>query len=273
MLWTGPAAVVPVQVGASRQPRGERRGGAVTAPEAAHVVAEAVVELRPALAGKLADLVGPGGVPRLGDDLGVTQHRVLADALQDRRVGAEGAGPVASEHGGQVEPEAVDVHLHGPVVEAVDDQLAHHGMVAVEGVVAAGEVQVAARIVGVEQVVDAVVQSPVGEGGSVRAPLGRVVEHHVQDHLDAGGVQGLDHLLELAHLAARLRSRGVAALGGEQADRVVGPVVDQRLTRSRSGGVLVRFGHRQQLDRGHAHLAQIRDALREAAERAGVLHS
>ena len=267
-----PAAVVPVQVGASRQPRGERGCAAVTAPEAAHVVAEAVVELRPAVAGKLADLIGAGGVPRLGDDLGVSEHRVLADPLKDRRVGAEVAGPVASEHGGEVEPETVDVHLHRPVVEAFDDQLPHHRMVAVERVVAAGEVQVAARILGVEQVVDAVVQAPVGERGPVRASLRGVVEHHVQDHLDAGGVHGLDHFLELAHLAARLRSRGVAALGGEQADRVVGPVVDQRLAGGRSGGVLVRLGHRQQLDRGHAQLVQVRDALDEAAERAGVGH-
>ena len=146
------------------------------------------------------------------------------------------------------------------------------GMVAVEGVVAAGEVQVAARIVGVEQVVDAVVQSPVGEGRALRAAFRRVVEHHVQDQLEAGGVQGLDHLLELAHLAAGLSSRAVAALGCEQTDRVVAPVVDQRLTRGRAGDVLVRFGHRQQLDRGNAQLGQVRDAFDESAEGAGVVH-
>ena len=145
-------------------------------------------------------------------------------------------------------------------------------MIAVEGVVAAGEVQIAARIARVEQVVDAVVEASIGEGGPLGAALRRVVEHHVQDHLDAGGVQRLDHLLEVAHLAAGLGSRAVAALGGEQADRVVGPVVDQRLTRRRTGGVLVGLGHRQQLDRGHAQIAQMGDALDDAAEGARMVH-
>jgi hypothetical protein len=77
----------------------------------AHVVAVAPVPFREAVAGEGADLVGPGGVPRLGDDLGVAQDGVLGDVFHDGRVGQQFAVLIAGEHGGEVEAEAVDVHV------------------------------------------------------------------------------------------------------------------------------------------------------------------
>ena len=59
----------------------------------------------------------------------------------------------------QVEAEPVDVHLLGPVAQAVDDEGPHGGVVAVEGVAAAGVVVVLA--LRGEHVVDAVVDAPV----------------------------------------------------------------------------------------------------------------
>ena len=262
-------AVALVQVGAPRQPGSQGGGGAVAAPEAAHVVAEAVVEFRPPVARELAHLVGAGGVPRLGDDLGVAQHRILTDLFKDRRVGAQVAGAVAAEHRRQVESEAVDVHLHHPVVQAVDDHAPHHRVVAVQGVAAAGEIQVAAAVAGIEQVVDAVVQAAVGEGGAGSVALGGVVEDHVQNDLDPGRVQRAHHLLELGHLPAGFGCGAVAALRGEQADRVVAPVVDQRRgirVRGPAGSVLVGLVHGQQFDRGHAERPQVGNALAEAEE-------
>ena len=55
---------------------------------------------------------------------------------------------LAREGAGQVEAEAVDVHLEHPVAQAVHDQLQHLRTLHVERVAAAGEVDVVARIVG-----------------------------------------------------------------------------------------------------------------------------
>ena len=55
--------------------------------------------------------------------------------------------------------------------------------------------------------------------------LGSVVVDHVQDHLDAGGMQRLDHLLELGDLLAERAAGGKPRAWREKPDRVVAPVI------------------------------------------------
>jgi hypothetical protein len=84
--------------------------------------------------------------------------------------------------------------------------------------------------------------------------------HHVEDHFQAGPVQRVHHRLELGDLAAGLAGPdggGVAVVGGEEADRVVAPVVRQSFRdQERLRHVLV-YG--QQLDGRDAEVAQVRD--------------
>ena len=54
------------------------------------------------------------------------------------------AAAVAAEDAGQVEAEAVDVHVADPVAQAGHDQVADDRMVAIDRVAAAGEVQIPA---------------------------------------------------------------------------------------------------------------------------------
>ena len=98
--------------------------------------------------------------------------------------------------------------------------------------------------------------------------LGRVVVDHVEDDLDARGVEGLDHPLELLHLLAALARRGVAVVRRQEADRVVAPVVAQAaLDEVR---VLDELVHGQELDGGDAEREQVLDGGRmgEAGVRA-----
>ena len=144
----GLAAVVLVEVAAAGQPRGELGGGAAVAlPEAADAVAVLAVPLGPEHR-EVADLVAARAeVPRLGDQLDLREDRVLVDDVEER------AQPVdlvqlAGQRAGQVEAEAVDVHLGDPVAQAVHDELQHARVRHVERVAAAGEVHVVARVVG-----------------------------------------------------------------------------------------------------------------------------
>ena len=141
----------------------------------------------------------------------------------------------------QVEAEAVDVHVGDPVAEAVEDEVEDLGVAGVEGVAAAGEVDVAALVARGQPVVGGVVDPPQAEGGAELVALGGVVVDDVEDHLDAGRVQGQHHRLELPHLLAPGARRRVLGVGGEVAERVVAPVVGQAPAQqagapTRSGG-------------------------------------
>ena len=82
-------------------------------------VAVLAVPLRPA--GREAPDLVAGDVPRLGDHLDRRQDRVLVDQVEEGAVDVHVAA-LAGEGGGQVEPEAVDVHLGDPVAQGVQDQ-------------------------------------------------------------------------------------------------------------------------------------------------------
>ena len=248
-----------VQVGAAEQAVGQPRDGAVVAAhEGTHVVAEVAVPLLPAVADEVADLVQAGGVPRLGDQLGAGEHGVGLDVPQHRRVGQRVALLVAREDRREVEAETVDVHHLDPVVQAVEDQPAHDGVVGVERVAAAGEVLVAA--LGVEHVVRGVLEPAQRQRRPAFVAFGAVVEDDVEDHLDAGAVQRLDHVAELVEHGERLAPRRVAGVRREPRDRRVAPVVGQ----PRRGVERVVLEHRQQLDRGHAERFQVRNLVDDA---------
>ena len=90
-----------------------------------------------------------------------------------------------------------------PVPQAVEHQLPHDRVVAVERVAAAAEVVVVAFRR--EHVVRRVVEPAERDRRAAFVAFGRVVEHDVEHHLDAVLVQLLDQRLELVDLHAELR--------------------------------------------------------------------
>ena len=107
---------------------------------------------------------------------------------------------LARQRAGEIEAEAVDVHLDDPVAQAVHDELQHARVAHVQRVAAAGEVHVVARVVRRAAGSRTLLSMPRSESvGPEVVAFGRVVVDDVEDHLDAGGVQRADHRLELAH--------------------------------------------------------------------------
>ena len=86
--------------------------------------------------------------------------------------------------------------MPAPVAETVQDHPPHDGMIGVERVAGAAVVRVA-RAVSFEDVVRRIVQSAEAQGRSAVVAFRAVVEHHVQDDLEAGAMQRLDHVAEL----------------------------------------------------------------------------
>ena len=224
------AAVGLVEVAAAGQPGGElaQRAG-LAAPEVADGVAVLAVPLRPQRR-EVADLVATGpDVPRLGDQLGLADHGVLLDQVEEHRQPVD-VVELAGQGRREVEPESVDVHLGDPVPQRVHDQLQRVRVAHVQRVARAGVVHVVARVVVDQPVVRGVVDPAHRQRGAHVVALGRVVVDHVEDHLDARVVQVADHRLELLHLAARPAVRlGVGVVRGEERDGVVAPVVGEAL--------------------------------------------
>ena len=178
--------------------------------------------------------------------------------------------PLPGERGGEIETEAVDVHLADPVPQRVHDHAQARRVVGVDRVAGARGVHVTAGVVGHEPVVRRVVQPAEAQRRAQMAALRRVVEHHVEQHLQPGRMQRLDHRLELGDLpaaAAGPHRRGVAVMRGEEADGVVAPVVGQAARGQMPGGDELVDG--QQLDRGHPEAGQVLHHRRARQPRIG----
>ena len=76
-------------------------------------------------------------------------------------------------------------------------------MVALNSVATAGEVEIAAPIARIEVVEDFVREPLEVDHGAVGPALGGVIEHDVENHADAGGMQRVDHVSELAAVRSR----------------------------------------------------------------------
>jgi hypothetical protein len=130
----------------------------------------------------------------------------------------------------------------------------------VEAVPGAGGVVVVLLVVVDQPVVRRVVDAAERQRRPEVVALGGVVVDDVQDDLDAGRVQRLDHRLELLHLPAVPAERRVVVVRGEEADRVVAPVVASGP--GRPGAVVHELVHRHQLDGGDPELLEVLDHRR-----------
>ena len=223
----GPPAGVFVEVRRAGQPGGElAQGGGLAAPVVADGVAVLAVPLRPQPR-EVADLVAAlADVPGLGDQLDLADDRILLDQVEERRQPVD-VVELAGQRRGQVEAEAVHVHLQHPVAQRVHDQLQGVGIAGVEAVAGAGEVLVQAQVAVEQAVVGGVVDTAEVDRRPQVVAFGGVVVDDVEDHLDAGLVERAHHRLELRDRGPGMVGGGVLVVRREEAEGVVAPVVSQ----------------------------------------------
>ena len=143
-------------------------------------------------------------VPRLGDQFHLREHRAIFDGLKQRSLLAECRR--ASHNGRQVETKTVDVERLNPVFQAFISKMRNRRMAEVEGVTAAGPVLVIAILS--DPIIATVINSAHGERRAVEIAFSAVVQHHVQNDLNARRVQRLHRITKL--VPRRLRIGGVA---------------------------------------------------------------
>ncbi len=178
----------------------------------------------------------------------------------------------AAKGAGEVEPEAVHVHLLHPVVKAVHQETGDHRVVAVHRVAATGEVSIKTTVRGVQVVEDLVAEPLEADGGTPLVSFRSVVEDDVEDQPDARPVERLDHVTELVPRPDR--ADAVARMGGVEAVGAVAPVVLEPQSGRFGRHVLSVEGHHgQQLDMGDAEILQVRDLVDECPKGPGMLRT
>ena len=139
----------------------------------------------------------------------------------ERRTDRQHVGLAVVTH--EIESEAVDVIVAHPRDNRVDHDLLGHRMLGRHVLAAGGGLD---RAGGVQPLVVAGHNLVQDRGVSLTAGRG-VVEHLVQHHPKAVGVQTADHRAELRHPRTTIgcsRTRGVGAFRGHPVERVVAPV-------------------------------------------------
>ncbi len=234
----------------------------VAAPEAADVITKGVVPLLPGRA-ESTDLMTTGAdVPGLGHQPHLAQDRILGQRLEQWCVTIETAFQ-ATQRRCQVEAEAVDAGGGDPVAQAVQGQAQRWRAVECQAVAATHVVDVARRIVWLKAVVAGVVQATEVEGRAQFVAFAGVVEDHVEQHLEAGRLQGGHGLAQFAQGIAP----GQARIDGGHDHRVVAPVVGQ--PQGRQMAVVGPGGDGQQFQGGDTETLPMLDQRRMPQRRQG----
>ncbi len=145
-----------------------------------------------------------------------------------------------------------------PVAQTIKRPRHHFRMAEIERVAAAGPVMVATAFP--QPVVAGVVHAAHRQRRADLLQLCGMVQHHIQHHLDAGGVQVFYRLLELLQRAAASFARRIARLQRPERIGVVAPIVAQ--TKLLEARLVGKLRHRLQLQRGNAQPLKIADNSR-----------
>src|SRR5580704_3920135 len=169
----------------------------ITLPIGTNCIPIAIVPFCPAH-GEVSDLISSfAKVPGFGNQLDLREHRILMDDVEESSQ-AINLMKFAGESGGEVEAEAVHVHLKNPVAQTIHDQLQYTRMPHVQGVSGACVIPVIARIIRHKAVVSAIVDALQRKRGPQMVALGGVVIDNVENHFQSRRMQGLNHGLEFA---------------------------------------------------------------------------
>ncbi len=220
------ALLMAVDVGTGQKPRNKAVDTTiVTFQKTAHVIAKLSVPFLPAVTDKTADLIQPSHVPRFGNKLYSRQGRVRFYVPEDRRIFERMPLTIPGEYGCQVEAEAINMHFLNPVVETIDNKPSNYMMIGIKCITTAGVIDM--TTLRIHDVVDVVGKAAIAEGRSGMITFGGVIIDHIEDHLDTGAMQCLDHVAEFVQGAKRILAGTVGRMGCEKRDRAVPPIVDQ----------------------------------------------
>jgi hypothetical protein len=148
------------------------------------------------------------------------------------------------------------MHLAHPTAQAVEDQPPNNRFVGVQSVAAAGVVGVTGFVF-LQNVLGLVCKTAEAEGGPIFVAFGGVVVNDIEDDLDSGAVQRLDHVTKLVEHTERVPSRTVSIMRREKRKRLIPPIIAE----ARRTILFVEGEDRQKLDRADAKVPEVGNLL------------
>src|SRR5260370_34024103 len=116
------------------------------------------------------------------------------------------------------------MHLADPIAQAVEEPSPNHWVIGVQCIAATGLVCVPGFVLR-RDVIGIVCQSAKADGWTPLVALCGVVVDHVEDDLDAGAMQRLDHVAKFFDRAKRIRPGAVPVMRREKREGLISPVV------------------------------------------------
>ena len=114
----------------------------IASPIPPNVIAVSTVPLRPTQISKRTDLIGTRSIPSFRNDLGVGQHRILGDQIDQGRVRHQVSIAISRQDTGKIESETIDVIVVYPMAQAMKYELPANRVIAIERIAAASVVAV-----------------------------------------------------------------------------------------------------------------------------------
>ena len=193
----------------------------VTPPEAANIIAVLVIPFGKS-SGELANLIAArADIPWLHDELETLQHGVLCNGCKQRRMGIKPRRS-APQCRPQIKAETVYAGFNCPSAQGIHRKPHHWQAIAGQNISAACIVDIRARVIRLQPIVTGVVETAQRDRRPQRIPLAGVVEHNINNNLNARTVQLRDGCANL-NPATRRQMR----CWRTPANRVITPVVGQ----------------------------------------------
>src|ERR1700745_383639 len=170
----------------------------ITFDETANVIAKAPVPLQPRYAGKSTAELISACVPWLRDQPQLAQLWISGNFSEDRSMSpVERSVRIAAEDRGEIEAEAISLHLTFPITQAVHHYLADMPPAEIQSIACPGIVCVRVGRVGRHHVVAGAVETLVAVDRAAMVSLAGVVVHDIQYDPDACLMKRFHHVLEL----------------------------------------------------------------------------
>ena len=146
------------------------------------------------------------------------------------------------------------MHFCHPIAQTIKDHVPDHRMVTVDSIAAAGIIEIFTTD-RINYIVNTIVQSAKRCCLLIFISLGRMIEDHVEDDLNAGFVQGFNHGFEFSDSAVNCFIRCISNFGSKKTQGMISPKIEQRRPGFRIDACIIsfiKFSYRHQFKSGDA---------------------
>ena len=197
----------------------------ITTYKAAYIVPVAVVPFAPPSARKTAHKITAAAIPRLGNKFCIGKNRIFCNCIYKESLHLKRTGRITAKRRSKVKTEAVNVHFHNPVTQAVYDKLRNYRVICIHRISASGKIHIILLFPRRKNIVNGIFKAAETERIPLLVPFGSMVVNNVKNYLKTGLVHLAHKFLELAHRTAGRTVGRISRFWRKKSHRTVAPVI------------------------------------------------